>query len=111
MIRSGVRVAATAAAVATVTLLGAGLAAAAPTVSADTSEEGAVVVGSRPEGEQWMCVLAGAGAQTMLRVDIARAGESRGDFAAGTTVGAGCVSTAPFGATVVTGNASLDDAD
>jgi len=111
MISTGLRVAAVIAATAAGAVLGAGVAAAAPTLTADDIEEGSIALGSEPAGEEWTCVLIGSGEQTMFRVDTARTGESRGGFAPGSTVTAGCMSTDPFGLTTTTGVTSLDDAD
>ncbi|WP_040795675.1 hypothetical protein [Nocardia higoensis] len=111
MISTGLRVAAVTAATAAGAVLGAGVAAAAPILAEDTVEEGAIALDSLPENEEWTCVLLGTGAQMPIRVDLARVGESRGGFAPGSTVTAGCLSMAPFGVTTTTGVTSLDDED
>lgn len=111
MISTGLRTAVVAAATAACAVLGAGAATAAPILTEDKVEEGSIALDSLPESEEWTCVLFGAGAQTMVRVDMARVGESRGGFAPGSTVTAGCVSMAPFGVTTVTGVTSLEDED
>ncbi len=111
MFRTSVRLAFITAAAASAVVLGGGLAAAAPTLTADTTEEGSIAVGSNPTGEQWTCVLVGSAEQAGSRFDMARAGESRGGFAAGSTVTAGCLNNQTFAITVVTGVTSLDDED
>ncbi|WP_280502402.1 hypothetical protein [Nocardia farcinica] len=111
MMSTGLRVAAVGAAAAACAVLGAGAAAAAPVLTEDKVEEGAISLSSLPENEEWTCVLFGQGAQSALRVDLARVGESRGGFAPGSTVTAGCLSWAPFGVTTTTGATSLDEED
>lgn len=111
MIPSGLRLAALTAATAACAVLGAGVAAAAPTLTPDDIEEGTISLGSDPAGEEWTCMLLGSGEKTMFRVDTARVGDSRGGFAPGSTVTAACMSTAPFALTTTTGVTSLEDAD
>ncbi|WP_327118229.1 hypothetical protein OHB12_09790 [Nocardia sp. NBC_01730] len=111
MFRIAVRIAATVGSAGVLAATGAGLAAAAPTLSADTREEGTIEVGSQPDGENWMCALVGSAAASGPRVDIARVTESRGGFAAGSTVIAACLGPqSPFVA-VTSGVTSLDDED
>ncbi|MGK8522752.1 hypothetical protein ACRS6B_14840 [Nocardia asteroides] len=90
---------------------GAGLSAAGPTLSADTREEGAIAVNSQPQAESWDCVLVGSAEQAGMRVDMARTGESRGGFAAGSTVTAACAGPQWPLVAVTTGVTSLDDDD
>ncbi|MEU2037273.1 hypothetical protein [Nocardia niwae] len=94
-----------------VAVAGAGAAGAGPTLSADTQEEGTIAVGSQPPSEEWNCVLVGSAEQAGPRVDMARTGESRGGFAAGSTVAATCVGQQWPGVAMTTGVTSLDDAD
>ncbi|WP_406277974.1 hypothetical protein OH799_09230 [Nocardia sp. NBC_00881] len=111
MFRIAVRIAATVGAAGVFAATGAGLAVAAPTLSADTQEEGSIKVGSQPDGENWMCALVGSAETSGPRVDIAQAMESRGGFAAGSTVLAGCLGQQPPFVAVTSGVTSLDDED
>lgn len=99
------------AAAAALTGLGIGTAMAVPTLSADDTEEGTIAVGSAPERETWSCLLLGAAEAGGPRVDMAQVGDSRGGFAPGSTVAAGCMGPQAPMVTVVTGVTSLDDAD
>ncbi|WP_280491964.1 hypothetical protein [Nocardia asiatica] len=111
MFRIALRLAVTGGCAVVVAAGGAGLAAAGPTLSADTQEEGAIAVGSQPPAENWDCVLIGSAEQAGPRVDVARTGESRGGFAAGSTVAATCVGPQWPMVAMTTGVTSLDDAD
>ncbi|WP_330230052.1 hypothetical protein OHA40_29230 [Nocardia sp. NBC_00508] len=111
MFRIALRLVVTAGSAVAVAGTGAGLAAAGPTLSADTQEEGTIAVGSQPASESWTCALLGSGEQAGMRVDVARNGESRGGFAAGSTVTAACAGPQWPMVALTTGVTSLDDAD
>ncbi|MGY1897385.1 hypothetical protein ACW9HR_11350 [Nocardia gipuzkoensis] len=111
MFRIALRLAVTGGGAVLVAAAGAGLAAAGPTLSADTQEEGTIAVSSQPPSESWDCALIGSAEQSGPRVDLARTGESRGGFAAGSTVAATCVGPQWPVVAMTTGVTSLDDAD
>ncbi|WP_249643974.1 hypothetical protein [Nocardia sputi] len=111
MFRIALRLAVTGSSAVAVAAACAGQAAAGPTLSADTQEEGAIAVSSQPPAEDWNCVLVGSGEQAGMRVDMARTGESRGGFAPGSTVTAGCAGPQWPLVAVTTGVTSLDDDD
>ncbi|MBF6468983.1 hypothetical protein IU427_28010 [Nocardia beijingensis] len=111
MFRIALRLAVTGSSAAIVAAAGAGAAGAGPTLSADTQEEGTIAVSSQPQAEEWNCLLVGSAEQAGPRVDLARTGESRGGFAAGSTVAATCVGPQWPGVAMTTGVTSLDDAD
>lgn len=90
---------------------GAGVAAAEPTLTADTRDDGAIAVGSRPPSENWTCVLIGSAEEAGPRVDVAGTGETRGGFAEGSTVAAACAGPQWPLVAVTTGVTSLEDAD
>ncbi|MGQ4599025.1 hypothetical protein [Nocardia sp. R6R-6] len=111
MFRTVLRLVVTAGPALAVAGTGAGLAAAVPTLSADTREDGTIAVGSQPASEIWTCALVGSGEEAGMRVDIARNGESRGGFAEGSTVVAACAGPQWPVVAVTTGVTSLEDAD
>ncbi|WP_039798357.1 hypothetical protein [Nocardia araoensis] len=111
MYRIAARLAATVGFAVIAAAAGAGVAAAGPTLSADTQEEGTIAVGSQPPSESWNCVLIGSAEAAGPRVDMAGTGESRGGFAEGSTVAAACAGPQWPVVAVTTGVTSLDDAD
>lgn len=90
---------------------GAGVAAAEPTLTADTRDDGAIAVGSTPPSETWNCVLVGSAEEAGPRVDVAGTGETRGGFAEGSTVAAACAGPQWPVVAVTTGVTSLEEAD
>ncbi|TSE00769.1 hypothetical protein FOS14_07095 [Skermania sp. ID1734] len=100
MKRTTARAACATAATASMVLLGAGYAAALPTLMPGPGN-GQVSVQLDQQGtaarEGWTCVLVGSADTGGPRVIMANSGQTQGGFAAGSAVGAGCTSmSAPY---------------